>query len=225
MRALSVAALWWIATASLMGCDGCGPAPRTSTPIPPASSRQEEPAARAPLKPVSAFAGIADPKARSIAIFSEAGRVIAHPRCVNCHPHDGTPRQGLDQHLHMPPVSGGESGHGVAGLPCAACHQATNTPIVGATLRSVPGNPKWALAPVEMAWLGKTLAQICQQIKDPARNGGKSLAQIHEHMAGDALVGWGWDPGPGLEPVPGTQQAFGALIAAWIEAGAHCPDS
>ncbi|HZF52700.1 MAG TPA: hypothetical protein VE093_28790 [Polyangiaceae bacterium] len=49
-----------------------------------------KPAGAAPegLKPVSAFASITDPAARSVALFTEAGRVITHPRCTNCHPPD-----------------------------------------------------------------------------------------------------------------------------------------
>jgi hypothetical protein len=49
------------------------------------------------------------------------------------------------------------------------------------------------------------------------------LAELHEHMAQDDLVGWGWHPGAGREPAPGTQQTFGALIQAWIDTGAACP--
>jgi hypothetical protein len=75
-----------------------------------------------------------------------------------------------------------------------------------------------------MAWIGRSLGQICEQIKDPKRNGGKTLAEIHHHMAEDVLVSWGWDPGPGLPPVPGTQKAFGELIKAWIDTGARCPE-
>jgi hypothetical protein len=76
-----------------------------------------------------------------------------------------------------------------------------------------------------MAWIGQPLGAICEQIKDPKRNGGKSLEQIVEHMAHDSLVGWGWRPGVGREPAPGTQEEFGALIKAWVDAGAHCPKS
>ena len=42
-------------------------------------------------------------------------------------------------------------------------------------------------------------------------------------MANDSLVGWGWHPGEGREPVPGTQEAFGELIRYWVETGAVCP--
>lgn len=192
---------------------GCAIATHSKRPVEPARE----------LQSVASFSRITDPTARSVALFVEAGRVITHPRCTNCHPPDGVPRQGMDQHLHVPKVSGGTDGHGVPGLPCTSCHQATNTPTVGATVPSIPGNPKWALAPVEMAWLGRSLGQICEQIKDPRRNGGKSLAALHHHMAEDVLVGWGWNPGLGLEPVPGTQKDFGELIQAWIDTGAACP--
>ena len=39
----------------------------------------------------------------------------------------------------------------------------------------------------------------------------------------DELVAWGWAPGADREPAPGTQEAFGALVAAWVETGAECP--
>jgi hypothetical protein len=42
-------------------------------------------------------------------------------------------------------------------------------------------------------------------------------------MAKDELVGWGWAPGEGRDPVPGTQARFGEIIQAWIDTGAVCP--
>jgi hypothetical protein len=74
-----------------------------------------------------------------------------------------------------------------------------------------------------MAWQGKTVGEICVQIKDPARNGGRTLAQIHDHMATDSLVGWAWAPGFGRAPAPGTQKELGALLEAWMKTGAVCP--
>jgi hypothetical protein len=74
-----------------------------------------------------------------------------------------------------------------------------------------------------MAWEGKTLGQICAQIKDRKRNGGKTLEQLIEHNSHDTLVGWGWNPGPGRTPVPGTQAQFGELTRAWVASGAKCP--
>ena len=113
---------------------------------------------------------------------------------------------------------------GMPGMTCNTCHGAANVEVVGQaeTLKSIPGHPAWHLAPIEMAWEDKTLGEICRQIKDPERNGGKTLAEITEHMAHDSLVGWGWQPGAGREPVPGSQAVFGELIAAWVESGAAC---
>jgi hypothetical protein len=178
------------------------------------------------LQPVSAFAGIVDERARAVALFTEAGKVLQHPRCVNCHPAGDVPLQGLEMALHEPPVVRGEADFGAPGMTCNTCHNERNVTLVAQAddLKSVPGHPEWHLAPIEMAWEGKSLGEICAQIKDPARNGGKTLAEIVEHNAHDSLVGWGWEPGAGREPAPGTQEEFGALFAAWADAGAHCPD-
>jgi hypothetical protein len=46
---------------------------------------------------------------------------------------------------------------------------------------------------------------------------------VHEHAAKDDLVAWGWAPGVGRDPAPGTQELFGQLIKAWIDSGAQCP--
>lgn len=177
----------------------------------------------ADLRSVKDFASIADRTQRSVALFEEAGKVIQHPRCVNCHPAGDRPTQGMTMHLHQPPVVRGGADMGAPGMQCTTCHGERNASIKTASIRSIPGNPKWHLAPIEQAWNGKTLGQICEQIKDPARNGGKSLAQLHEHMAKDELVAWGWDPGEGREKAPGTQAQLGEIIQAWIDTGAACP--
>ncbi|MGB6320247.1 MAG: Isoquinoline 1-oxidoreductase subunit, partial [Xanthobacteraceae bacterium] len=43
----------------------------------------EPPAA---LATPQSFDGISDTAARSAALFTEAGKVLTSPRCVNCHP-------------------------------------------------------------------------------------------------------------------------------------------
>lgn len=177
-----------------------------------------QPEAADTLKPVTDFAVIADDKERAVALFDEAGKVIQHPRCVNCHPAGDRPQQGDDGHPHQPLVVRGTAGVGAVGMHCGTCHGPENF-----DPGRVPGHPMWHLAPIEMAWVGKSLGEICQQIKDPKRNGGKTLDEIVHHMAEDSLVGWGWHPGAGRTPAPGTQQEFGALIKAWVEAGADCP--
>lgn len=183
------------------------------------------PALAQDLQPPSSFDGIEDEAARSVALFEEAGKVIEHPRCLNCHPVGNLPTQGEDMHPHEPPVTRGEADMGAAGMMCTTCHGTENVPVVAQadTLKSIPGNPVWHLAPISMGWVGKSLADICTQIKDPERNGGRDLAGIVEHMAHDELVGWGWEPGEGREPAPGSQAAFGELIQAWVDTGAHCP--
>ena len=172
------------------------------------------------LRAPEAFASIQNQAERSRALFVEAGRVLQHPRCLNCHPVGERPTQGNDSHPHSPLVVRGPDDKGAVGLRCTTCHQNANY-----EPSTVPGHPQWHVAPKVMAWQTKSLRQICEQIKDPKRNGGKTLAAIHEHMARDSLVGWAWTPGGNREPAPGSQAQLGALIAAWIEAGAACPAS
>lgn len=170
------------------------------------------------LRSPEAFAVIGDRAERSRALFLEASRVLMHPRCLNCHPDGDVPHHGTQGQLHNPPVVRGPEDKGVVGMECTSCHQDRNL-----ELARVPGAPNWHLAPIEMAWVGKTPRHICEQLKDPKRNGNKSLAAIVEHNAHDELVGWGWHPGADREPAPGTQKEFGAIVQAWVETGAECP--
>jgi hypothetical protein len=186
---------------------------------PPQQRSTAAPAIGSPLRSVADFDRIADRSERSRALFGEASRVFLHPRCVNCHPDGNTPHQGMALMRHDPPVIRGPEDRGVPGNECTTCHQDRNQ-----ELTRVPGAPKWQLAPIGMAWVGKSASYICHQIQDPKRNGGRTLAQIVEHNAHDKLVAWGWAPGHGREPAPGTQAQFGALIAAWVETGAQCPE-
>ncbi|MDT0617501.1 hypothetical protein RM531_03370 [Salinisphaera sp. P385] len=180
----------------------------------PANSADNDTELRGP----DAFSDIEDDTERARAMFGEAGKVIQHPRCVNCHPKGDSPRQGMAMELHEPPVRRGPANFGVTGMRCFTCHNPENVAAGG-----VPGNPAWHLAPKSQAWYGKSLGEICEQIKDTERNGGMSMDELVEHMAEDSLVGWGWEPGGDREPVPGDWETFGNLIAAWADAGAHCP--
>jgi hypothetical protein len=171
------------------------------------------------LASVDSFSAISDPAQRSAALFTEAAKVLTHPRCMNCHPAGDRPRQGDLRRPHQPPVFRGDDGFGLAALRCPVCHQQANF-----EPSRVPGNPIWHLAPEEMGWEGKTVGQICAQIKDPARNGGRSLDEIVHHVGTDHLVGWAWAPGAGRQPAPGTQAQVGALLDAWAKSGAACPN-
>jgi hypothetical protein len=182
------------------------------------------PVARQSLKSPSEFQSIADPADRSRAIFAEIGKLLTHPRCMGCHPAGDHPLQGADHHEHMPRVWRSDAEGGGIGTNCAECHSSQNVSLrEAASYRSIPGHPRWGLAPLSMAWEGKAIGDICRQLKDASRNGGRDLAMLQEHVAKDDLVAWGWNPGPGRESAPGSQEAAGELVKAWIESGAACP--
>ena len=194
-------------------CDG--PGEKLVRTLPPSPVASVSPSV---LRSPSDFAAISDPAERSRALFLEATRVMFHPRCINCHPNDDVPKQGDLGMSHDPPVIRGQDDYGAPGMQCPSCHQDRNL-----ELARVPGAPKWHLAPKEMAWVGRTPATLCAQLKNPATNGNKTLAQIVDHSAHDELVAWGWAPGHERVPAPGTQAQFGALMQAWLDAGAACP--
>jgi hypothetical protein len=164
------------------------------------------------------FAAIGDTEKRSAAIFTELGKVLTHPRCTNCHPAGDRPHQGDNARLHQPPVTRGADGLGLDAMRCNTCHQKANF-----EPGRMPGHPDWHLAPREMAWEGKTIGEICEQISDPARNGGRKVEDLIDHIGKDTLVGWAWKPGFGRTPAPGTQEQAGALVEAWVKTGAACP--
>jgi hypothetical protein len=172
----------------------------------------------AELRGPEAFDGIANTADRSRALFLEATRVMLHPRCANCHPAGDSPLQGDEGLVHDPPVARGAEDVGVPALRCDSCHQDRNL-----ELSRVPGAPSWHLAPRSMAWVGHSAGAICAQLKDPARNGKRTLEAIVDHVTHDALVAWVWAPGHGRTPVPGTQARFGALVDGWVKTGAECP--
>jgi hypothetical protein len=170
------------------------------------------------LRDPRAFSGIADRTRRSVALFTEAGKVFHHPRCVNCHAAGDRPRQGERSDPHQPPVSRGADGFGAPGLRCGGCHSDANYDAA-----RVPGVAGWHQAPASMALEGRTLAEMCAQLKDEDRNGARTLDDIVKHTATDPLVVWAWTPGAGREPAPGTHAAFLALVRAWVATGAACP--
>jgi hypothetical protein len=170
------------------------------------------------LRPATSFSSIANPRDRAVALFQEAAKVLQHPRCVNCHPRGDSPMQTDRMRPHEPWVVRGADGHGAPGLVCTTCHGNANY-----ETSRVPGDPHWHLAPASMAWEGMSVGQICEQLKDPKRNGNRTIAAILDHATNDSLVKWGWNPGGGRTPAPGTNEAFGELLRAWANAGAHCP--
>lgn len=158
---------------------------------------------------------------RARAAFLSIVPVLKHPRCLNCHATGDFPRQGDDSHPHAQNVRRGPDGNGKFGQKCSACHQEQNV----AGLNMPPGAPHWHLPPANMPmiWEGKTAGQICQQIKDPKQNNGKTVAQIVQHVTEDKLVLWGWNPGEGRTLPPMSHADFAAKFAEWARYGAACP--
>ena len=143
-----------------------------------------KPVAHQSLKSPSEFESIRDQAERSRAIFAEIGKLLTHPRCMSCHPAGDHPLQGADHHEHRPTVWRSDGGN--LGTHCAECHTDNNVTLhEAASYQSIPGHPRWGLAPLSMAWEGKTVGDICRQLKDTSRNGGRDLALLQEHVAKD----------------------------------------
>ena len=164
------------------------------------------------------------PSAAGLKAWEGIHEVFSHPRCANCHTPDERPRWSGPHYKakfknHAMNVQRGEDGMGNTGLRCSTCHGETNS----AKLHGPPGAPHWATAPIEMKWFAQSSKAICEQVKDPARNGDKTLEEVAVHVRDDKLVGWGWAPGPGREPAPGSAQATYELLQTWIAEGAPCP--
>jgi hypothetical protein len=74
-----------------------------------------------------------------------------------------------------------------------------------------------------MVFVGRTPAELCRQLKDPQQTGGRSLAQLFEHVSFDDLVGWAWNPGTGRIPPALSRANTVAQMKIWIDGGAACP--
>jgi hypothetical protein len=168
-----------------------------------------------------AFAASGEDKVASAAAFAKASQVLLHPRCLNCHPAGERPLVGDKSQPHPMHVVRGPSGLGKNGLFCHTCHQEKN--LQGKDLP--PGAPEWALPPADtpMVFEKKTPRQLCEQLKDPARNGSRSPAEIVDHVREAPLVLWGWHPGEGRTPVPMPHGEFVSLMSEWAQKGAACP--
>ena len=158
---------------------------------------------------------------KSLQAFRAVASVLTSPRCLNCHSsHDG-PLQGDDNHPHAMNVKRGMDGKGAAALRCFACHQTEN----GKAPHAPPGAADWQLPPAKtpMAWKGLALGDLCRTVKDPAKNGNRSLQDLIPHMD-TSLVRWAWNPGPGRTVPPLSHDEFVSRLKEWIETGAACPE-
>ncbi|MGV6801800.1 MAG: hypothetical protein ACWA5L_07755 [bacterium] len=159
--------------------------------------------------------------------------VVSHPRCANCHtgeenipmwsgPSYGQPRR------HGMNINADPSRAGIEYIPCSTCHITSSTENNIAHAAPHTGLP-WMLAPVEFEWFGKDSASICQQIRNPDRNGGRDGAGLVDHILHDAelsgFISWGFTPGEGRQPAPGSMQSHLDDMVLWTAAGMPCPNA
>ncbi len=169
--------------------------------------------------------GFAQDDQEGLVYWQKLYEVFSHPRCANCHvPEDNLPRWSGPSYgetrVHGMNINAGISRIGADSIICSTCHAKTNSD----EPHGPPGSALWMLAPVQMVWWEQSAKQICEQIKDPMRNGGRDLDAIAQHIRHDELVHWGWDPGPGREPAPYSAEEAADFVALWAAAGAPCPE-
>jgi cytochrome c5 len=162
--------------------------------------------------------------AAGVAAFETVRAVFQHPRCQNCHPAGDAPLQGEEGRPHAMNVQRGPAGRGMVGEECTTCHGPANPPS-NYGLHIPPGvSDGWHMPTPEekLVFVGVAPGALCEQIKDPARNGGKDMAALRAHLD-TPLVMWGWDPGFGRDPVSTPYATFIAAWETWAAAGAPCP--
>ncbi len=172
--------------------------------------------------PRLAHAQDGDAKSASAKAFAAAYQVFLNPRCLNCHPAGDAPLQGDESRTHIMRVKRGPTGMGEDGLWCSTCHQTTNLP----GPHMPPGGPGWQLPTRDMPMVfeKKTPRELCLQMKDPAQNGNRNLAEVLDHVRTAPIVLWGWHPGEGRTPVPIPHEEFVKNMTEWVDKGAACPE-
>ena len=175
-------------------------------------------------KPATTSAPRVEGREAGLAAFETVRAVLQHPRCQNCHPAGDAPLQGDDGHPHTQNVQRGPRGTGMPGEECTTCHREANPPdSFGA--HTPPGVAKgWHMPGPQqkLVFVGVAPQALCEQVKDPARNGGKDAGALRDHLD-DPLVTWAWAPGVGRTPPPISHAEFVAAWEKWFAAGAPCP--
>lgn len=156
-------------------------------------------------------------RSEGLRAFADVTTVLRHPRCLNCHPTGDVPRQTDARLPHFPAVRRGADDRGVPAMRCTTCHQVENQ------LNGIPGAPGWSIAPRRMAWDSLNDHDLAEQLKDPQRNGGRTLSQIVDHLNHERLVLWAWQPGGHRAPPPLSHEQFVKRFEDWIAAGAPSP--
>ncbi len=163
--------------------------------------------------------------------WSRIYEVASHPRCANCHtgesdrPMWSGPSYGQAR-PHGMNIRAGNSRIGAETLLCSTCHttlkedraDANSTPHAAPRVAML-----WRLAPKEAHWFGRSSQQICEQLRNPELNGGRTMEQIAEHLNHDLILHWAWQPGGNREPAPYSLQEHVNDILTWGVAGFPCP--
>src|SRR5712664_2129109 len=123
------------------------------------------------------------------------------------------------------PIASFETVRAVLQSPrCVTCHGQANRPASYGGHMPPGVSTGWRLPPPEhkMVFADLSSSALCEQLKDPRRNGGKTLAELVHHVSSDPLVLWAWSPGYGRAPVPVPHAEFVRAVRAWVDAGGAC---
>ncbi|MEM7719358.1 MAG: hypothetical protein AAF222_09135 [Pseudomonadota bacterium] len=165
-------------------------------------------------------------RTEGLAAWSRIYEVTSHPRCSNCHvgadnlPMWSGPSYGRTR-AHGMNINAGESRIGAEYVICSTCH-ATRDGLNDVPHAAPQVAMTWQLAPVEAEWFGKSSVEICNQLRDPDRNGGRDHLELASHLNHDLILHWAWNPGGGREPAPYALQEHINDILAWGVAGFPC---
>lgn len=172
-------------------------------------------------------------EAEGLEAWARIYEVASHPRCSNCHtgesdrPMWSGPSYGVTR-PHGMNIRAGDSRIGAEYVLCQTCHttkdedwdNANQTPHAAPRV-AMP----WQLAPVEADWFGRSSIEICEQLRDPERNGDRDMMALASHLDHDLILHWAWAPGGGREPAPYSLQEHVDDILIWGTAGFPCPES
>lgn len=171
-------------------------------------------------------------RAAGLEAWKRIEAVVTHPRCANCHVDAGgipiwTLAGEKEDRVHGMNIHGGVSRIGAEAIACSTCHMTSTLPNDPAPAPPRAGIP-WQLAPVEFLWYGQNGTEICKQLRDPARNGGRDAVGLLDHLRHDAsldgFIPRGWEPGEGRSTPPGTFEDHVRDVAEWGAAGQPCPE-
>lgn len=165
-----------------------------------------------------------------LAAWNRIYEVVSHPRCANCHvgksdrPMWSGPSYGDRPRVHGMNIRAGASRIGAETLLCSTCHidRADDNAIPHAAPKVAAS---WRLAPIEADWFGRSSVEICRQLRDPGRNGGRDHLDLAAHLDHDLILHWAWTPGSGRAPAPFTLQDHVNDILEWGVAGFPCPEN